>query len=650
MVEKADIVISPEETLMKEVVPELNNDALPTDAAVIKQREIDRVLAFVVDCIRAGEDYRDKFKNTWDEIEKQVRQEEPEGWQYKEAWQSKVLVGLQAKTSETAFSNVDAMIFPNDLFFEVRGVEKRDRDEEEALSDLIKNILDQGGYFDEKDFMLEEAIDIGTSFMKLIARPDKSGVDFVWRSCYDCLVDPKGGHNWENHRFWIDRIENKDISDLIREASRPGGLYKPEEIQTMLNGMSSEGAGSSEDGLAVVRGIDGTTDVKIPKDYKTVTLYEFWGLVPMPWDGENLDKGYVLKPMVVTVVNKSWLLRKDPNAYGFIPVVPAKIKPRKYDFYGKGYLFNGRGTQELMNSMVNLGFDSQKMTSMDIAVVDANNIADQSSIKYKPMAVWLVKGPPDQAVSLRRQSGGVSAMNDLMTGVALLDQTHQDVTGVTRHAEGTSTIDGKKGGDNTLGEYQLKLQAVDRRFMSQAKRFEEEHIKRLLEAIYKIIKNPVLFTQEAADEILGMKEVPVPDPVTGNIGRVLEVPRLILKPIQEDDRMTHDFIASGVMQFSARKEVFEKLKMALEAALSNPLLSALSNVDLMWKKLFQVSDIPDWEDLIKDPEQIKKLVGLLQGMGGMPGQGAPVPGAPGPAVPAQPPLPGVPTGMRPPNG
>ncbi len=90
--------------------------------------------------------------------------------------------------------------------------------------------------------------------------------------------------------------------------------------------------------------------------------------------------------------------------------------------------------------------------------------------------------------------------------------------------------------------------------------------------------------------------------------------------------------------------------MALEAALANPLLSALSNIDLMWKRLFQVSDIPDWEDLVKDPEQIKKLVGLLQGMGGMPGQGAPAgpaTGAVGGPAPLQPPLPGVPNAMRP---
>jgi hypothetical protein len=54
------------------------------------------------------------------------------------------------------------------------------------------------------------------------------------------------------------------------------------------------------------------------------------------------------------------------------------------------------------------------------------------------------------------------------------------------------------------------------------------------------------------------------------------------------------------------------LKEALGGALQNPTLTALTNIDILWKRIFQVSAIPDWEEIVKSPEEIQKMVQFLQ--------------------------------------
>lgn len=598
---------------------------------------LDWIKSHVVDCITIGEEYRWKFKFDWDNIERQIRQIKPPEWDHKEPWQSKVFVGLQAKTSESAYSNLSSMMFPSERFFTCQGVQKRDREQESALEDLFQTILDRGGFYYEKDYLLEEGIDIGTSFLKMMARADKSGIDYVWRSAYDCLVDPHARHDWDKVKFWIDQYP-KDLSYLIDEMNKgDNSMYNTAYIKQALNYMESTANTQRQQDIAIVRNIDGTGYMRVPKNYKTIILSEYWGLVPMPNDITDPTKGYTLKQMVVTMINKDFVIRYDENPYGFIPAVPLRVKPRKYDFYGKGYLLNGRGTQDLMNSMINLGFDSQKITAMDIIYVDENKIADQSSIVYKPLAVWKFKGNPADAVMVNRSSSGNSAMRDLMQGISFLDQVHQDVTGVTRHSEGAPSINGKEGGDNTLGEYQLKLQAVDKRFLSVARRTEQDFTERLLRNMYAIVRNPKLFSQAAVLDMIGTIKKSVPNPMTGANEEIDGEPRLKLEELPHPDAMAWNFRGFGVTQFTQRQETLAKLKEALTGAMSNPTLTALTNIDVLWKRIFQVSQIPDWEEIVKSPEEIQKMVQFLSQQQMLVPQGGPMSGGNPPQRPQMPP-------------
>lgn len=598
----------------------------------------------VLSCIRAGEDYRDRFSRDWDAIEKQIRMVPPAEWDKKEDWQSKIYVGLQAKTSESAYSNMSAMVFPSESFFNLAATKQRDRDEESALEDLFKVIMSRGGFYFQKDYLLQGAIDQGTGWTKLVVNKDRDGIQYIWRSCYDCLTDPEARNDWTKAKFWID-LYPKDASFIVDELRKGDkSLYEPEQLKAALDSLEGQAATMRNDEIERIRNIDGTGYIQIPKQYRSVLLYEFWGWVSEPKDPKDHSKGMELKLKVVTMLNKDFVIRCEDNEYGFIPAVLGRIKPRKFEIYGKGFLLNGMGTQDLMNSMINLGFDSAKICAMDITVLDAERIADPTTIQYKPLAVWLVKGSPNDAVRMTRQSA-MSAMNDILNGIGTLDTIHQDVTGVTRQAEGSQAIT-PSGEDNTLGEYKMKMAAIDKRFLSVAKMFEEDYVKEVLRKTYMIVVNPKLFKQEAANDMIGFKPIMKTDPASGVSVNLGEMPRILLSELQKKDAMQWNFSASGVMQFSQRQEIMMKLKEALMAAVNNPTLAALTNVDTLWRRIFQVSEIPDWEEIVKSKDDVEKLKEFLSGMmGGVPAQ--PRPGMPQGAPPMPMPQPPVMNGMPP---
>ena len=106
--------------------------------------------AELVDFVRrnhdAAVDYRKKFKDKWDMIIQQVRCVHPSAWANKESWQSKVFIPQQTKKVETARAYLDKMLFGVKRFFNISGVERRDKDLEGNMMDLFDVVLDRGNY------------------------------------------------------------------------------------------------------------------------------------------------------------------------------------------------------------------------------------------------------------------------------------------------------------------------------------------------------------------------------------------------------------------------------------------------------------------------------------------------------------------------
>lgn len=565
------------------------------------------LISFVNTCHQHGDNYRKKFKDRWDTIEEQIRCVHPDDWDEKEDWQTKIFIPQQAKTVESAYAYLDKMLFGTKRFYSITGVEKRDKEEEGYLTELYANVLDRGNFLFENDFVLNESSSIGTAFLKVLINPQRTGLQFVWRSPYNITIDPECGHKLEKARYVIDEYK-KPITELIEETQNGTSLYKKDKVQALLDKAEEAAQGLSNEAQTTIKNIDGT-DIVISSEYKDISIIEFWGYARK---SDEAGKKYTYEKRIIAIANGKVKLRDDSldESYGFIPIFACRVKPRKYDFYGLGFCDTVVDLQELTNSMINLGFDSLKICSMDVAMVDATKIKDQASIDYKPMAVWLFKGNPREAAVLTRQ--GLSALGDIMKGLSVLDQFNQEATGVMRQVQGAPELSG--GGSETLGEYQAKLAMIDNRFLKIGRFIERDYIEPLLRGIFKILFNPKFFNQRLIDRMIGQKEVTaqVPDPATGQMVAIKQMaPKLDFNKISQISEMGFDFKASGMSMFMKSIETLQKLKELLIEVVKTPQLMIISKVEEIYKRVLQAAEIQDYQDLIKSDEEIKMIMNQI---------------------------------------
>lgn len=604
--------------------PKIKETKSKTEVQPIKPVELDgELLAFVKTNHEAGVAYRNSpgFKKVWDRIIGQIRCAHPAEWDEKEDWQSKVFIPQQAKKSETAFAYLDKMLFGQKRFYNIGGVEKNDKEEAGYIAELYDVLFDRGNFFFENDFILHESVDIGTGFIKMLVKPDQSGIDFIWRSAYNISFDPTCGYKW-NPKFVCDEYK-KTLPELVASLDAPNPLYTKEAIQKVIEMGMYAGQGLADEDLMTVKNIDGTAQVKVSKDWYEVSVVEYWGKVKESFaeEGKPDIKKFRVVDKIITTVNDAVVIRNVPNEYGFIPIRPCRVKPRLYDTYGLGFLENCQDLQDLANSIVNLGFDSLKLCSMDIAVVDATKIKDPASIEYRPMATWYMKGDPRQSVLLTRQ--GISALGQIMQGLTLIDQFDQEASGVLRQVQGSPELGANGGGDETLGQYQAKLAMIDNRFLKIGRFIERDYVEPLLKDIFKIIFNPKFFNQNLLDRILGFKEVivdgPEIDPLTQQPIKVKQILRkLDFDKISKAGDMAYDFKAVGMTQFSKAMETLSKLKELLLTVVKTPQLAVLSRVDEIFKRVLQAAEIGDYQDLIKSDEEIRKIMEHISGGIGQP--------------------------------
>lgn len=575
--------------------------------------------------------YRQKFTPIWDKIVKQIRCVHPDDWGNKDDWQSKIFIPQQAKKTETAASYLDKMLFGQKRFFSIVGNEGKDKERDGFIADLYDTIFDRGNFYLENDFILGEGCNIGTAFCKVLVKPDRTGLDFIWRSAYNISFDPTCGYNFYKAKYVCDEYK-KTINELVDELKKPNPLYSRSAVQKVIKAAEEAGKGKADQDLCAVKSIDGTEQVQISKDWFELNIVEYWGKVKTSFkDKEGIEK-YSMVDKIVVTVNDRIKIRDVENPYGFIPIFTCRVKPRGYDTYGLGFCENTLDLQELTNSMINLGFDSLKLCSMDIAVVDATKIKDPASIEYRPMATWLVKGDPRQAVMLSRQ--GISALGEIIRGLTVLDQFDQEASGVLRQVQGAPELAGS--GSETLGEFQAKLAMVDNRFLKVGRFIERDYIEPLLKGVFKIIFNPKFFNQQLIDRILGFKEVDslVQDHMTGQSVQIKQqVSKLNFDEVANAGDMSFDFKAVGMTQYAKAVETLQKLKELLTEVIKNPQLGIIAKVDEIFKRVLQAAEIGDYQDLIKSDDEIKQIMNSIY-------QGAPN-GQQGPAGPAGPGIPGI---------
>lgn len=415
------------------------------DARIEEQEKID----FVMKLVESGEEYLNKFKNTWDDINSKINVEDPAGWDEKEKWQTKTVVPMFAKGSEVGNSYMNKMLFGSKRWFACWGTKTELNKYSEAIMALMDAIFDRGRFTFNKNFALQEACDIGTSFIKAVVRPDKRGIDFPWVSTYACFCDVDARHDFHKSRMWSHNYRY-DLHQMIADVQAGSSQWSRDGVNRLIeqgvgewNTLAQTKPTEAEENMSVVQNVDGTAQMTVTIAFANVEMFEYWGLVPVKKyfysEVQKKDLCYTdYKMKKLAIANRNTILSEDDNPYRRIPAFPIRTKKRPYDLYGNGFHKSSIGLQDLATSMMCFGYDSSKLTSMDIVIMDKTKANDQDSIVVKPMQIWDVRDP--EKVRFTRANNGMAALDSCLRGVTFLDSLYQDASGITRQVSANQSL------------------------------------------------------------------------------------------------------------------------------------------------------------------------------------------------------------------
>lgn len=609
------------------------------------------VIKTVLELYDESKNYRDSFTSDWQNVEEQINCIPPKEWEDKEDWQTKVYIPSQFKISETSAAIMMELLFGQRDFFAVIGIDNdKDRQKETELKRFMTVLFEKGGFFKQNGYVMQEGCDTGTSFIKLLVDP-KTGIKYIWKSATDSFLDPMAITDFADSRYFIEEY-NEEIYSIMKNP-----LYDKDKVDKLLLYLDGKTDKSKKSDLISINDTEGDTEYQISKTYKSVSIKEFWGFLPVKKtktiekDGVNNEVEYYDYDMrAITIADDNCILRNDKSDYINIPYNRLIVKRKKKHAYGNGFCKNLTGLQDLINSIVNLGFDKTKLKSIGVVVKDESMVADPSSIQIKPMAQWSMKaGGMD---SVRLEYLGEDGTRDVITSVMFIDEMIQDASGITRHYQ---SADAPQGGEETLGQTKIKMMAAERRFLKVAKEIAEDYVIPTLKNTFKIITNPAFvdFFQEMFNRTIGMKPVDNPQNaeivkqsvLNGTQPQILPPtfePKLVLKDLGEVDL---DFKFTGLTNYQQKTQVPEQMNQILKIARDDPALGMFIKKDKAIKRWMETSDVADVSELMVDDEDSKSIQSTIMknfqtpNMGGnpaqnnQPGMNGQIPGQ----IPGQPP-------------
>lgn len=549
----------------------------------------EELVLYVLSAKERGEKYRDDHEEDIAECIKHYDCVHPEAWKKKPAWQSKIYVPNAYKNVEVASSMLVKMLFSQKDFFEIEGFEEEETEIRDELTKLVVHLLQKGNFYNVGALALKEACKTSVCFIKTV--DESKGKDyklsFVPRTFHDMYVDPSITTRWTSARFIVDEYE-KDVSEILDKDIYKYGKKYFDEIKE-----HTQKSEAKEKRQAIDEQGENAEDVT----YKPHTLLEFYGQVKDP---ETLEDEY----MLLVVVDGKWLIRKeiiDVSPYDVI-----RVNADTTQFYGNGIIRKTIELENLMNGCVNLWFDNWKLSVMKMFAVDPDAAVKWDSIKFEPAAIWEVAKGALQPIEFGMNVDGLTMMT-------VLDQIIQEVTGISKVAQGQSA----PSTDETLGEIQLKLSRAESRFIQMAKFIEAEFLNNFIKKIVNYIIDTC--PQSYVDKVLGYKKVErkipanmlgvVADGVQNFINKVFKVQRLDmadLKKRKNSEGLTLDFHPIGISRFSNKAEEQQKYEKLLAAVLSSEQLQIMVDVKKLFKKTLLVSGFEDI-NFMRDDEQIEAM-------------------------------------------
>lgn len=290
----------------------------------------------------------------------------------------------------------------------------------------------------------------------------------------------------------------------------------------------------------------------------------------------------------------------NPHENGELPVVCKYSIPLIDDFMGMGDFERGRSMQNVTNSVWNLYLDAVKMSIFPPALINKDNIAAMSSIKWGAAEKWLVRGQVDNAAKvLDLNPKGIATFNNTynIASSALLNMFGTTDTTVTAETEA--------GYGKT--PQALQMQQTRENTRDNADRFYmEQFLKKVMVKMVNLIskkQSKAITIRLFEDEIADLKRVyPEADEDYNEKTGKLSINTGKTGSILYDYEMV-----SGSTYAVDQKSQQENLGQLLQLFIQSPeLVQVLSQegytlkIGELFKRIVASSGIQDWDKILEE--------------------------------------------------
>lgn len=383
-------------------------------------------VSYCNDCIdtsvKANADIRLSQKECYDTYKESA----PDNYQYKEDWQSKVILPGPFTAVQTAMSAVRKAFTPSFLSIE----KETDPDTADFWQKLMTNQLDK----DHADFSVKftdatgMGFAVGQSLEMIPVWREGKGLDYImvepWKIHRDpdaASRDPQSGMYWI-HQEWLDKY-------LLKELEKSGKYQNVDKI--------GDSAGSPQDTDLTQEEIAGRKEKIFQRSTyrKAILTSEFWGVV--------LDKkGNMLLPRATYTVAGGSIIevpREVPYNSLRWPGMSFSPLPDFLSYEGRGILHGIRSLWGFICSLFCLHIDNLNWVVNPMLEIDITSLVDQADIDVIPGKPWLTRGSVNgqQVVRAIERS---SRTTDILQNLKYADEMFQKGVFVNDALQGRTTV------------------------------------------------------------------------------------------------------------------------------------------------------------------------------------------------------------------
>lgn len=389
-------------------------------------------------------------------------------------WKNSTTIPKICQIRDNLHANYMAALFPTDTWFkwEAHSEDAADKQKANIIEAYISNKLRESGFIQTVGKVLYDWIDTGNAFGEVIfvneqkTDPDTGetiqgyiGPKLVRTSLYDHVFNPTAVDY--NHSPKITRYV-KSLGEIEDDANTRPGMEYLRDVLDKLKSRRKLLAEFKDSDLDKAEGYiaDGFGSLREYYESGLVEILEFEG------DLYDRDSGQFHKDRVITVVDRSWVARNEPNPswLGRSPRAHSGWRERPDNIYAMGPLDNLVGLQYRLDHLENLKADALDLTIHPPVVIQG----DVQPFTWQPLEQIHIADGDGAVTLLPPNSAAFQVNNEIM----LIMQLMEEMAGAPKEAMGIRTP-----GEKTAFEVSSLQNAAGRIFQDKISKFEREFIE-----------------------------------------------------------------------------------------------------------------------------------------------------------------------------